>query len=68
VKKEKKRNKKPLPVNRRAEPLKAFCKSLGISYDSGRRAIADGRLRTFRFGNLILVPVEEAERVTREGL
>lgn len=66
-KKKRTRKKKP-DVPRRAEPLKAFCRSVGISYDSGRRAIADGKLRIFRFGNLILVPAEEIERVTREGL
>jgi len=54
--------------DRRAIPLKDFCWSLGVSYFSGRRAIASGKLRAVRFGSLILIPVEEADRVMREGL
>lgn len=53
---------------RRAWPLKEWCKSMGFSYDTGRRAMMRGALRTIRFGTLILVPAEEAERVMREGL
>lgn len=55
-------------VNRRAETLKEFCASIGISYDSGYRAAKDGRLFVIRFGTRILVPTTEAERVAREGL
>jgi len=56
------------PVELRAEPLKRFCESVGISYDTGRRKVAAGKLRAIRFGALILVPAEEAARVVREGL
>lgn len=53
---------------RRAEPVKEFCRSLGVSYDSGRRAIKNGKLRVIRFGNRLLVPIDEIERVQKEGL
>jgi excisionase family DNA binding protein len=53
---------------RRAEPVKEFCRSFGVSYDSGRRAIKNGTLKVIRFGNRILVPADEIERVQREGL
>ena len=53
---------------RRAERLKDFAASLGISYDSAFRAARAGTLRTVRFGKSILIPADEAERVAREGL
>jgi hypothetical protein len=53
---------------RRAEPPKEFCRSLGVSYDSGRRAVRTGKLKTIRFGHRVLVAVHEIERVQREGL
>jgi len=59
---------RPLPpTERRAVPLKQFCRSIGVSYDAGRRAMGNG-LKTIRFGALILVPIDEVERVMREGL
>ena len=55
-------------IHRRAESLKAFCASFGISYDLGFRAAKDGRLKTIRFGKRLFVPASEVERVAREGL
>ncbi len=55
-------------TQRRAESLKAFCASFGISYDLGFRAVKDGRLKTIRFGKRLFVPASEVERVAREGL
>jgi hypothetical protein len=54
--------------NERAEPLKDFAASIGVSYDSAYRAACDGRLKTVRFGRKLLVPAVEADRVAREGL
>lgn len=53
---------------RRAETLKEFCRSLGVSEDSGWRAVKSGKLKSIRFGHRILVPAAEIERVLREGL
>ena len=55
-------------TQRRAESLKVFCASFGISYDLGFRAAKDGRLKTIRFGKRLFVPASEIERVAREGL
>jgi excisionase family DNA binding protein len=56
------------PVLRRAEKLREFANSLGVSYDTAWRAAQDGRLKTVRFGKSLLVPAAEAERVLSEGL
>jgi hypothetical protein len=53
---------------RRAEGLREFAASLGVSYDSAYRRAKDGRLKTFRFGKRLLVPASEIVRVMREGL
>jgi predicted site-specific integrase-resolvase len=55
-------------IERRAEPLREFCASVGISYDTGFRAYKSGVLRVIRAGKRILVPRDEIERVLREGL
>jgi len=57
-----------MPALRRAEGLREFAASLGISFDTAYRAAKAGRLRTIRFGKRLLVPVEEIERIAREGL
>ncbi len=56
------------PVLRRAEGLRQFCLSIGVSYDTGFRAVQSGRLKHFRFGKKILIPASECERVLTEGL
>jgi len=56
------------PVLRRAETMREFTRSLGISYDSAYRAARDGRLKVVRFGKRLLIPVAEIERVMSEGL
>jgi excisionase family DNA binding protein len=61
-------NQKDAPVVRRAETMREFAKSLGVSYDTAWRASSDGRLRTIRFGKRLLVPAAEVERVLSEGL
>jgi excisionase family DNA binding protein len=53
---------------RRAETLREFAESLGVSYDTAWRASSDGRLKTLRFGKRLLVPAGEVERVLAEGL
>jgi len=53
---------------KRAEPLDEFAQSLGISYFTVWRAARSGVLRTIRIGARYLVPFDEAERVSREGL
>jgi predicted site-specific integrase-resolvase len=55
-------------TGRRAEPLKEFARSFGVSYDTVFRASRDGRLKTIRIGARLYVPIAEAERVGREGL
>jgi excisionase family DNA binding protein len=57
-----------VPISRRAEGLREFAASLGVSYDSVFRRAQDGRLKTVRFGKRRLVPAEEIARVMREGL
>jgi predicted site-specific integrase-resolvase len=56
------------PVVRRAETLREFAASMGVSYDTAWRASSDGRLKTLRFGKRLLVPAGEVERVLAEGL
>lgn len=56
------------PLQRRAEGMRQFASSIGISYDTVFRAANDGRLRTIKFGKKRLDPSEEIERVSREGL
>ena len=53
---------------RRAEGLREFASSIGVSYDSAFRAAQDGRLKTLRFGKRRLVPADEIARVMRDGL
>ena len=53
---------------RRAETLQELAMSLGVSYDSFLRAAHDGRLRTIRIGKRLLVPADEASRISNEGL
>jgi hypothetical protein len=57
-----------ITTQKRAESLKSFCASFGISYDLGFRAAKDGRLKTIRFGKKLYVPASEIERISREGL
>jgi len=66
--KQEKQKKVDAPVVRRAEGLRQFAESLGVSYDSAFRKATSGDLKTIRFGKRILVPAEEVERVLREGL
>ena len=64
-------NKQPLsdaPVTRRAEGLREFARSIGVSYDSAFRKAQAGELKTVRFGRRILVPAAEVERVLSNGL
>lgn len=56
------------PILRRAESLREFAASLGISYDSAFRKAQSGQLKTVRFGRRVLVPAPEIERVLAEGL
>ncbi len=56
------------PVVKRAESLREFAESIGISYDSAFRAYQSGRLKCVRFGKRVLVPAQEIERVVAEGL
>jgi excisionase family DNA binding protein len=56
------------PVLRRAETMREFAASLGVSYDTAWRAASDGRLKTIRFGKRLLIPAGEVERVMNEGL
>jgi excisionase family DNA binding protein len=55
-------------IGKRALPLKEFCSAMGFSYDTGLRAVRAGSLRSVRVGKRILIPVEETERVAKEGL
>jgi hypothetical protein len=55
-------------IKRRAETLREFAESFGVSYDCAWRHSLDGSLKTIQFGNRKVVPVEEVERVKREGL
>ena len=54
--------------SKRAIALRTFAESFDISYDTAFRAARSGTLRTIRVFTKILVPVEEVERVLREGL
>jgi excisionase family DNA binding protein len=59
---------KEAPVLRRAETMREFAASLGVSYDTAWRAATDGRLKTIRFGKRLLIPAAEVARVLAEGL
>ena len=52
---------------RRAETLQELSMSLGVSYDSLWRAAHDGRLRTIRIGKRLLVPADEASKISSGG-
>jgi hypothetical protein len=54
--------------SKRAIALRTFAESFDISYDTAFRAARSGTLRTIRVFTKILVPIEEVERVSREGL
>ena len=56
------------PNSKRAIALRTFAESIDIPYDTAFRAARSGTLRTIRVFTKILVPVEEVERVLREGL
>jgi hypothetical protein len=63
----------PAPVNlgptpRRAEGLREFPISFGVSYDSAIRRAKEGKLKTIWIGGRRLVPADEIERIAREGL
>ena len=53
---------------KRAEGLRWVAASLDVSYDTLWRASKDGSLRTIRVGKRLVVPREEIDRITREGL
>jgi predicted site-specific integrase-resolvase len=55
-------------VKRRAETLREFAESFGVSYDTMWRYSLDGTLKTIQMGNRKVVPLSEIERVSREGL
>jgi excisionase family DNA binding protein len=57
-----------METQKRAEPLKLVAASFNISYDTFFRAAKSGKIKTIRFGNRILVPADEIERISREGL
>lgn len=56
------------PVTRRAESLREFAESIGVSYDTCFRKAKSGELHTIMFGRRRLVTSQEAARVIREGL
>jgi len=58
----------PSTVSRRAEGLREFARSIGVSYDTCFRKSQSGELRTIRFGRRILVPGDEVARILQEGL
>lgn len=57
-----------MEAQRRAESLKEVAASFGTSYDTLFRAAKAGHIKTIRFGKRLLVPAEEIERISREGL
>jgi excisionase family DNA binding protein len=57
-----------MEIQKRAEPLKQVAASFNISYDTFFRAAKSGKIKIIRFGNRILVPADEIERISREGL
>ena len=50
-------------VPRQAYRITEFADALGQSDQSVRRAIKKGKIRTFKLNAMILIPVEELDRV-----
>lgn len=57
-----------MEIEKRAEPLRQVAASFGSSFDTFYRAAKAGRIKTIRFGKRLFVPVDEIERISREGL
>jgi hypothetical protein len=55
-------------VRRRAETLRDVAASFSASYDSFWRAVQNGSIKVIRIGKRMMVPLEEIERIEREGL
>ena len=48
-------------------PLKKYAETIGIHYHTARNLKKEGKLRTVKVGRKDFVPVEEAQRVAKEG-
>jgi len=51
----------------RAIPITTFAKDFSISRRTVYNLINDGKLRTIKIANRRLVPIDECERVQKEG-
>jgi excisionase family DNA binding protein len=54
-------------VERQALSVSEFSHALGTSNDTTRRRIADGSIRSVRYGRRVLIPRTELDRVLAEG-
>jgi excisionase family DNA binding protein len=58
---------KSIRESRRALRIREFCEQYGLSRSYVYKLIALGKLKTICVGRRRLVPVDEAERLLREG-
>jgi excisionase family DNA binding protein len=54
-------------MERKALSVSEFSDALGTSNDTTRRRIADGSIRSVRFGRRVLIPRAELDRILAEG-
>ena len=47
--------------------IKPFCKNIGIGVTKFYELVKDGKIRTIVVGGRRVVPVDEAQRILREG-
>ncbi len=57
----------PAPTREYLIPIKEYADKIGIHYHTARKLKQEGKLRTVKVGAKDFVPVEEAERIAREG-
>jgi excisionase family DNA binding protein len=53
--------------NQRTVGTKALARRLGIHYLTVMKHIKNGNIRSVRYGKLYRIPLEEVERIEREG-
>lgn len=56
------------PEERQAWRVKEFCQSHRISHSTFWKFVGLGQIKIIRVGGRVLVPQEEARRITSEGL
>ena len=61
-------NDKPISQLAKLVPIGKFCKTVGISRQTGYSLINEGAIKSVKIRSRRMVPIEEMERAIREGL